>query len=96
MDKDVRWIVTNAPRETAERYAYGQTHVVMDFPGEGYGPVTVLIVANNFGDVQFSADYQAERLRSGMYVAVVAVTYADAHAVLVRANSEGDWSPIAA
>jgi hypothetical protein len=92
-DTNVRWIVTNAPRETAERYAYGTTHVVRDYPGEGYGPVTLLVVAT-LGNVSFSADYQADRLRSGLYVAVVAETYADAHSVMVRASGVGDWSPV--
>ena len=92
-DTDVRWIVTNAPRATAERYVYGTAHVVRDYPGEGWGPVTLIVVAA-LDNVAYLADYQADRLRSGMYVARVVETYADAHAVMVRACADGDWSPV--
>lgn len=80
-DSDVRWIVTNAPRATAEQYAYATMAVVRSDPGQGYGPVTIAVVTGRVGqgDAQYLADYQADRLRSGLYVARVVESYAEAY-----------------
>jgi hypothetical protein len=69
--------------------------VVKAYEGAGYGPVTLLVVTDLAG-ADYPADYQAARLHSGLYTAVVCETYADAYAAMMRAHTNGDWSPLSA
>ena len=80
-DPGVRWLVVRGgERNRVERYLYASASL---FSTEnGPQPTHLVVVASPRGNVDYLADYQAERLRSGLMGAIVYETFAEAVAAM--------------
>jgi len=90
-DPDIAWLLVAAPKARVQPYLYDHAVVVGDTEGEGYGPLTLVVVCGRAGraDAAPLARYQADRLRSGLYVTRQFGSYAAAYEAAGRFHTEG-------
>jgi hypothetical protein len=76
-DPDIRWLLVSGEEDYVKAYLYESARIVSHNPGEGYGPVSLVVVCGRpgRGDADYYANYQADRLRSGLIQVSVHPTY---------------------
>jgi hypothetical protein len=76
-DPDIRWLLVGGEEDYVRAYLYETSRIVSHNPGNGYGPFSLVVVCGRpgRGDAQYYADYQADRLRSGLIQCTVHPTY---------------------
>jgi hypothetical protein len=78
-DPNVRWlVVTNAPAATVERYLYSTAHRVVSYDNPNYNHPTHLVVVMARSNVEYIANYQSDRMLSGLMGSKVCETYLEA------------------
>lgn len=91
-DPDVAWLLVGTSRDRVEPYLYSSAVVVSATEGEGYGPLTLIVVCGRPGrsDATYLALYQADRIRSGLMPVWVCETYATAYRAADRFHAGED------
>lgn len=90
-DPDVAWLLVSAPQHRVQPFLYAHAVVVSATEGEGYGPLTLIVVCGRAGyaDAAQLAHDQGNRLRSGWFVVKQFGAYADAYRAAAQFHTEG-------
>lgn len=87
-DPNVRWlVVTNAEASTVKRYLYSSAVLVSSFDSSSHDYPVHLVVVMARSNVEYSANYQSDRMLSGLMGSKVYETYIEAlNAILTIAT----------